>query len=83
MTIEEILKHKFPNAHFGENSGLPFIAVPVADLATSLPVIEKILTLLGSSGVQLPILLDLKNDYIEIRYAITTEQREIIKIATN
>lgn len=83
MTIEEKLSLKLPNAKFGENSGLPFIAVPVADLATSLPVIEKILTLLGSSGVRLPVLLDLKNDYIELRYAITAEQREILESATN
>ena len=81
--IEEKLKHKFPNAYFGENSGLPFVAVPVEDFSTTLHVVEKVLNTLDSLGVQLPILLDLKNNFVEIRYAITAEQREIITIATN
>lgn len=82
MTIEEKLKQKFPNAHFGENSGLPYVAVPVEDLEITLHVVEKVLNTLGSLGVQLPILLDLKNNYIEIRYAITAEQRKSLKDAT-
>ncbi len=68
----------------GYNSGLPFVAAKLPDAAGVLDIarlIEELLTEVARMGGSLPVLIDPKNDFLEIRYATTPEEQKMVEQA--
>lgn len=72
---------RIPEVQTGFASGLPYVAIctNISDVGDVLQATESLLAALYSAGVSSPIMLDVKNDFVVVRFACTRKQMKVIQ----
>lgn len=79
--IFERVRQRISEVETGFASGNPYVAtrVDVSDVEDILLATEKLLAALYAAGVASPIMLDLKNEFIMVRFACNKQQKKAIE----